>query len=67
MEVCEESVLDAITTEGHSTLAALQRLSQTLASLGVDHKVDAEISIAGSFQLQPVQAVGGGIGHAFPP
>ena len=66
MESSEEAVLQGITTEGHSTLTALHRLSDTLASLGVEHRVDGEISIAESFQRQPVRAAGGGRDHASP-
>ena len=66
MESSEEAVLHGIIREGHSTWTALQSLSDTLASLGVEHRVDDEISIAGSFQRQPVQAIGGGKDHASP-
>ena len=66
MESSEEAVLQGITREGHSTLTALHSLSDTLVSLGVEHRVDDEISIAGSFQQQPVRAAGGGRDHASP-
>ena len=67
MENCEESVLDGVTREGISTMAALQSLSNTLASVGVELRAECEISTAGSFQRQPRRGVGGDRDHAPPP
>ena len=67
MEDCEQSVLDGVTREGISMMAALQSLSNALASVGVEHRAECEISTAGSFQQQPLRGAGGDRDHAPPP
>ena len=67
MENCEQSVLDGVTREGISIMAALQSLSNALASVGVEHRAESEISTAGSFQQQPLRGDGGDRGDAPPP